>query len=350
MIKITTIPNTYENIREELPLIIDSNSLANLLDLTNSQLWGLVKAATSVPAGNKGSLYKKFVIPKRSGGNRELYAPQGALKGVQTKIRDRILDLAPKSKVSVAYRKGVCPGDTAKKIAGAKVILKLDIKDYFPSIKYRYVKDYLSSLGYPDEVSDILSGILCVKAKNYKFVCQGGTASPMLANRIAERLIDPKVVECLPEGWQYVRYCDNLYVWPSKGVDPTEAGPHRELLSNIRGAIYSAGFSSHKGSIVPYYKRQSLLGLTVNEKANMPKFKYKALRACLFNCSKKGFKSQLGKAHMLGFQSIGDDSDLLRFKLFLQGLINYYKDYVTLNKSNQFISWYKEALDLENNS
>jgi RNA-directed DNA polymerase len=346
----TTITNlgNPEDILEGLPVLVDDTSLAELLDLSGSDLWGLLKAATREDAGAAKSLYKKWSIPKRSGGKRILYAPQGALKAIQTKIRDRILDLAPKSPVSVAYRNGMCPGDTAKKIAGSKVILKLDIKNFFPSILQVHVRGYFRSLGYNESVCNLLGGLLCVKDGNRRFVCQGGTASPMLANRIAEMLLDPKVLSELPNGWEYVRYCDNLYMWPKTEEVARPGVKHREILNQVRAAIYTAGFSSHQGSVVPYYRSQKLLGLSVNSKANMPRGRYKLLRACLFNCSKSGFKSQMSLATKLGFQEVGDGKvDALRFKAFLSGLINYYKDYLTQNRVVKLRNWFKEATDFE---
>jgi hypothetical protein len=160
-------------------------------------------------------------------------------------------------------------------------------------------------------------------------------------------LIDPLVLKELPPGWEYKRYCDNLYIWPSADTNARET-KHRELLSNIRAAIYTAGFSSHQGSVVPYYRSQKLLGLTVNLKANMPRERYKKLRACLFNCSKQGFMSQIPLAIKLGFQSTGDSKlDQPRFKAFLSGLLNYYKDYLTPYKYKQLINWYSGAETLD---
>lgn len=344
------IPDGYQ-VEDSMPILVDDTSLAYFLDLSGSELWGLLKAATRIDAGESGSLYRKWSIPKRSGGTRTLYAPQGALKGIQSKIRDRILDLAPKSDVSVAYRKGRCPGDTAREIAGSSVILKLDIKNFFPSITQKRVKELFLSYGYGDEVSNILGGLLCVKDGKKRFVCQGGTASPMLANRIAEMTIDPKVLEVLPEGWRYSRYCDNLYIYPGPDVPYKSGDKHRHILQAVRQAVWQAGFSSHQGSVVPYYRRQQLLGLTVNEKANMPRTRYKLLRACLHNCSKLGFKTQMASAIKLGFQQTGEEGlDVMRFKAFLGGLLNYYKDYLTQSKYEKLLSWYREAESLDANN
>ena len=340
--KVTKVDDA-EQLLEGMPVLIDDTSLAQCIDLTGKDLWGLLKSATREDAGSPGSLYRKIHIPKKSGKVRVLYAPTGPLKAVQSKIRDRILDKAPKSSTSVAYRKGVCPGDTAKAIAGAPVILQLDIKDFFPSILQSQVRKYFLSIGYGEYVSNLLGGLLCVKDGKRRFVPQGGTASPMLANRIAEMLIDPAVEGELPEGWCYLRYCDNLYIWPKKGTE-YKAVSHKDLLSRIRQAIGLTGFSTHKGSIVPYYRRQKLLGLTVNVKANMPRERYKLLRACLYNCSKLGLESQLENSAALGFETLGDRrADVLRFKAFLSGILNYYKDYITQHRYEQLKGWYLEA-------
>lgn len=345
MIQMTKITKSDDagNLLEGLPILVDDTSLAFHLDLSGKNMWGLLKAATREDAGSEGSLYKKITIPKKSGKVRVLYAPEGSLKAVQTKIRDRILDKAPKSPISVAYRSGMCPGDTAKVIAGAPVIIQLDIKDYFPSILQSQVRDYFKSLGYGDYVSNLLGGLLCVKDGKRRFVPQGGTASPMLANRIAEMIIDPAVESELPEGWRYLRYCDNLYIWPVT-QEAYRSIKHKDLLNNIRKSISLTGFSTHKGSIVPYYRRQKLLGLTVNVKANMPRERYKLLRACLYNCSKLGIESQLTSSAALGFEALGDTrADVLRFKAFLSGMLNYYKDYITQHKYQQLVNWYSVA-------
>lgn len=349
MVKIEKV--TYKEPRfDELPIVLDYTGLALLLDLDGSGLYALLKAATRVPAGSEGSLYEHFKIPKSGGGVRNLYAPADSLKTVQSKIRDRIIDKVPKQKESVAYEPGSRPGDTAALIAGSEVLVKLDIKNFFPSILQSTVRKYFEHIGYPESVANLLAGILCVLTEEgRRFLPQGGPASPMLANRIAEWLIDPEVKAILPSGWSYRRYCDNLYLWPATpealdGVVP------KDLLVQLKKAVYQSSFTGHQGKIVPKTKSQRILGLCVNVKANMPREKYKALRACLHNCATHGLESQMDKAILLGFKRRAGDTpreDRIRFIRFLSGYLSYYRHYLVENRISKLEEDFKSAIAME---
>ena len=339
-----------EPLHDELPIILDYFGLAFLLGLTGSGLYGLIKASSRVPAGDADSLYEHFKIPKSGGGVRDLYAPADSLKTVQGKIRDIIIDKIPKKKESVAYEPGSRPGDTAALIAGAEVLVKLDIKNFFPSILQSTVRKYFEHLGYSSNVANLLSGVLCVLTEEgRRFLPQGGPASPMLANRIAEWLIDPEVKAVLPSGWSYRRYCDNLYLWPSKpealdGVVP------KDLLVQLKKAVYQSGFTGHQGKIVPKTKSQRVLGLCVNVKANMPREKYKALRACLHNCATQGLESQMDKAILLGFKRRAGSplqEEKNRFIRFLAGYLSYYRNFLVANRIAKLEEDFRSAIALE---
>ena len=334
----------------ELPVLLDYTSVAYLLDLQGSELYGLIKVGSRIPAGEKESLYDHFKIPKSGGGVRHLYSPAKALKTVQAKIRDRIIDKVPKRKESVAYEQGSRPGDTAALIAGAKVLLKLDIKDFFPSILQSTVRKFFRHIGYPDSVANLLGGLLCVYTKDgRRFVPQGGPASPMLANRISEWLIDPEVNRVLPKGWQYRRYCDNLYLWPDS-EEACDGVNFSELMTALKKAVFMSGFRGHQGKVVPRHKSQRVLGLVVNQKANMPREKYKALRACLHNCATKGFYSQLNKAALLGFKERAGASpreEKLRFIQFLSGYLSHYRHFLVANRIQKLEGDFLKALARE---
>jgi hypothetical protein len=334
-----------------LPVVLDYTSLAYLLDLQGSDLYGLLKVGNRIPAGDYDSLYEHYKIPKSGGGVRHLYSPVESLKTIQTKIRDRIIDKIPKKEESVAYEKGARPGDTAALIAGAKVLVKLDVKDFFPSILQNTVRRYFCHLGYNDNVANLLGGLLCVFTKDgRRFVPQGGPASPMLANRISEWLIDPEVQKILPEGWMYRRYCDNLYLWPTSD-EACDGVNCSSLMTALKKAVFISGFKGHQGKIVPRHKSQRVLGLVVNAKANMPREKYKALRACLHNCATHGFHSQIAKAALLGFKQRAGASpkeEKLRFIQFLSGYLSYYRHFLVANRIQKLESDFMLALTKEN--
>ena len=78
--------------------------------------------------------YKKYEISKRNGGKRIIYEPNYTLKKVQRNILDNVLSGFKVSKYAMAYVKGKSVKDNANMHVNKKLILKLDIKDFFPFI------------------------------------------------------------------------------------------------------------------------------------------------------------------------------------------------------------------------
>ena len=79
--------------------------------------------------------YKTFLIPKRSGGMREIAQPAREVKLLQRAIVRRVLANLPIHDAAKAYRQGLSIRDNAKPHSGNGPILKMDFKDFFPSIR-----------------------------------------------------------------------------------------------------------------------------------------------------------------------------------------------------------------------
>lgn len=117
--------------KRDMPVIFDFQHLCLLLGLEAEYLQSVVYGAKNH--------YREFAIRKRNGGTRMLSAPHYTLKYVQRWIYDNIL-----SKVKVNY---CAHGFRPKKsiLTNAKVhvdnsfLLKLDLKDFFPSITLNQV-------------------------------------------------------------------------------------------------------------------------------------------------------------------------------------------------------------------
>ena len=83
--------------------------------------------------------YKKYEISKRNGGKRIIYEPNYTLKKVQRNILDNVLSGFKISKYAMAYVKGKSVKDNANMHVNKKLILKLDIKDFFNNISFLWV-------------------------------------------------------------------------------------------------------------------------------------------------------------------------------------------------------------------
>ena len=101
------------------------------------QLLGISKGAQDRLFGKKRSeSYRKFQIPKKSGGARIIEAPSDELKKIQLWIKENILDKFNPSQYAKGFKKGVSIYDNALPHVGKELVINIDLKDFFPSIKY----------------------------------------------------------------------------------------------------------------------------------------------------------------------------------------------------------------------
>jgi retron-type reverse transcriptase len=116
-------------------------------------------------------------------------------------------------------------------ITGAKHILSVDIKNFFPSITIEQVSDTFQSLGYNKSVSDMLSEICCLD----DCVPQGAPTSPAIANLVL-REMDEKLSKFAQDySHKYSRYADDLTFSSQDRID-------NGFFSKIKSAVKNAGF------------------------------------------------------------------------------------------------------------
>src|SRR5260370_17044064 len=101
-------------------------------------------------------IYQEFVIPKRSGGKRRIYAPAPALKAVQHRILRRLLARLKCHPAAKGFERGQSIVTNATPHVRQGVILRLDLKDYFESTKAERVRGFFVRLGWDKEATGIL--------------------------------------------------------------------------------------------------------------------------------------------------------------------------------------------------
>src|SRR5262249_29372033 len=88
------------------------------------------------PGAGPGRPYVAFDVPKASGGVRTQHAPRAALKRVQRIVLEQVL--APLDAHPAAH--GFVPGRSAVTNArphvSARLVLKMDLRDFFPTIHF----------------------------------------------------------------------------------------------------------------------------------------------------------------------------------------------------------------------
>lgn len=213
-------------VSRNVPIIFDGEHLSMLLGIKYSFLKKIVY--------DTSCFYHSFLIPKHSGGKREISAPCNPMKQIQRWISVNILRNVALLENAHAFRKNRSILTNIKPHLQQDYLLKIDLKDFFPSIKIEYVVRVFLEIGYTREVSYYLGRLCC------KDGClpQGAPTSPMLCN-IVSRYMDSRLSrlaaknECV-----YTRYADDIAISGSHISEP--------FVKLVEKIIQSCGFEINK--------------------------------------------------------------------------------------------------------
>jgi retron-type reverse transcriptase len=281
-----------------LPILRSEQDLADLLGISLSRL----RWFTHDKAAETLWHYVRYTIPKRSGGERVILAPKRDLKALQRKALTEIIGKAPVARAAHGFVPGKSIVTNARAHVGKKVILKLDLKDFFPSVTFARVRGMLIALGYPFAVAATLA-LLCTEYerepftrddKQYfisvgpRYLVQGAPTSPALANLVAWQLDRRLTGLAAKRGFTYTRYADDLVF---SGDDETQV---RHLRIITRKIIEDEHFTVNqaKTRIAKQSARQVVTGLVVNDAVGTPRDVRRRLRAILHHAEKEGLAPQ----------------------------------------------------------
>jgi retron-type reverse transcriptase len=158
--------------------------------------------------------YKVYQIPKRTPGQFRIIAqPAKEVKALQYWVMKHVLEAFPVHPAATGYRTGQSILDNATPHAGSRFLLKLDFKDFFPSLKAGDFKRYIAT-NVPDlngEDADALSRILFWRPRGTEELCLsiGAPSSPMLSNILMAEFDKRISVFCSSIGAVYTRYADD---------------------------------------------------------------------------------------------------------------------------------------------
>lgn len=269
-----------------LPPLFDTQQLADYLGIGMKQLVHLTH--------NQNLYYKRFSIPKKNGGSRSIDAPKYALKTLQRKILWKILEQADPGEAATAFVRKVSIRDNAERHAGKGCVIRIDLKDFFPSVSHKRIRRVFERLGYPYSVAQALANICSLKG----FLPQGAPTSPTLSNLICKTM-DKRYGQLSEKlDFTYSRYADDL-------VFSSNDRNFARLIPLFREIVRSEGFvvNEKKLSIMKKGNRQMVTGMVVNEKPNVPKEHLRLLRAAAHR-----YKPEGGKPVELPSRKKGADS------------------------------------------
>ena len=183
-----------------VPPVFEFGHLAALLGRQASYL----ASAVNCPEAH----YRSFTIPKRSGGRREIRAPFPALLECQQWINREILSSACVHAWVHGFRRRRSILSNSRPHLGQLCLLKVDLKDFFPSISTRRVIAVFTRLCYPPNVAFYLARLCTCDDQ----LPQGAATSPTLSNLVAGKLDARLAGVCKAFGLHYTRYADDLAI------------------------------------------------------------------------------------------------------------------------------------------
>ncbi|WP_373089605.1 reverse transcriptase domain-containing protein [Sneathiella sp.] len=225
--------------------------------------------------------YTSIEIPKNSDPTkfRTIDIPFSELKGVQRVIHKKILSEYFIHDCVHSYVGGRSILTATQQLCGGRAILKMDIKDFFPSITEKRVIGLFKSFGFNDSVAYILSR-LCIKGD---CLAQGAPTSPTISNLIMRKF--DKQLALLSSSWElgYLRYSDDVFLHKEKNFN------HPKLANYVIQIIEQNGFEVNLGK-TKYYPRllpRITLGLlTHGDTPRIPGTSRKKYRAAFFRASR----------------------------------------------------------------
>ena len=251
--------------------------------------------------------YRSFSIPKRKGGTREIAIPYPALMMVQKWIyKTLLLPQTVFPECVTGFMPGCSIRDNAYPHIGSPVILKMDIKDFFPSITINRVISVFQNLGYHKKLSYALAALCCRNGS----LPQGAPTSPILSNIIAKR-IDKRILGFARSvGLTYTRYADDI----------TLSGEEIQLshIRFIERIISEEGFviNSSKTRLLGLNVKKIITGVSISSgKATIPRNLKRKIRQEIYYIKRFGAKGHIRH------ERIEDPVYLIR----LQGRLAYWK-------------------------
>ncbi|HEV2135453.1 MAG TPA: reverse transcriptase family protein [Terracidiphilus sp.] len=304
----------------KVPEIESVRALAEWLRLSESELewFADLKGIAARSAEPRLRHYWCRVLRKHSGGVRLIEAPKEFLKYIQRRILDEILGPIPVHAAVHGFVKGRSIKTFAAPHVGRRVVLRMDLKEFFPSFGGRRIQAFFRTAGYPEMVADLLGG-LCTTATprdvwkqsglamsgeqifaarqlyGRPHLPQGGPSSPALANLCAYRMDCRLNGLAEAAGATYTRYADDLAF---SGNETFERSVER-FAARAAAIAMEGGHAVHhrKTRIMRQSVRQYLAGVVTNERVNIVRADFDRWKAILTNCVHHGSASQNRENH-----------------------------------------------------
>jgi len=289
-------------------------ALARGLGLTPAGLWRLTLPADwqrRRPLAQQH--YRQQLVPKRgeNAGWRLLEVPEPHLRAVQRRLLTQLLNGLPPHAAAFGYARGRSVVQHAALHAGQARVLRFDLSDFFSTVRAARIHALFKTLGCSTAVARALAA-LCTTSTPEAWLRgetrldwqqrqrlrdahlpQGAPTSPAVANLCAFAL-DARLSGLAETfGARYSRYADDLVISGPASL------PVRWIAAWVMAIAEDEGFAINRRKTRSQgaAQRQSVCGIVVNARPNLPRDEFDRLKALLHRCVVDGPSSQNRAGH-----------------------------------------------------
>lgn len=231
--------------------------------------------------------YKVYQIEKKEPGQfRTIAQPAREVKALQYWILKHVLNQFDVHPAATAYREGTSILDNARPHVRGRYLLKLDFRDFFPSIKAHDLRLFLKAQKVRISPAEItaLCRVLFWIPKGTADLCLsiGAPTSPALSN-ILMMEFDRRVAEvCAAQGVAYTRYADDLSFSAARS---TQLQLVEARVLELCSSLQSPSLTINQRKTVRVSRREARrvtgLVLTNDRKVSLGREQKRRLRACV---------------------------------------------------------------------
>lgn len=276
----------------DLPVFSNAEELASVFNIDAKRI--------KILSGQNRRFYRRYEVPKRSGGNRTITQPNREMKSVQACVLRLILDKLQPSPYATAFIRKSDLLNNCRPHTQNRYFLCLDLEDFFPSIGFRRVSNVFKSIGYSSDASRMLAELCTCNGS----LPQGAVTSPSLSNLISSKLDRRLAGLCAKLGITYTRYADDLT------FSCNNPKLRRKILPTVKSIISEEGFiiNYNKTKLMGPDSQCEVTGLVKN--STKPEFsigrrRLRIIRAEMYAIAKGGsglkYRDKLAIEGVLGF-------------------------------------------------
>ncbi len=262
-----------------------------------------------ISSKSKQHKYTRFVIKKKSGGNRVIHSPVPGLKAIQKCINLIFQSTYKVNSAATGFVIGKSIVDNAIVHSGKNYVFNLDLKDFFSSIDQARLWGRLKAAPFNLnekngrlELANIIACLCCHEMEVERFdsindqwykitknvVPQGAPTSPTLINIICQRLDYYLSAVAKRFSLNYTRYADDI----TFSSDHNVYQKNGEFITEVERIIKAENFNikESKTHLQKRGYRQEVTGLVVNLNPNVHNKYIKQIRHWLYAWEKYGYE------------------------------------------------------------